>query len=110
MKVHKNWCNACQVNFFTETMFFEHIVGTYPDQPGKMQPPVGKFHRHHLTEAELHEKGWSCQELPVSEWQEGERVLVPRMTWVMPGQLEDRERRDEQVKRVGFKKRFQKGP
>ncbi|MGZ3630727.1 MAG: hypothetical protein ACXVDN_24110, partial [Ktedonobacteraceae bacterium] len=83
MKVNKHFCSECQVNFFTETMFFEHIVGPFPqDLQSK---------RHHLTEAELHEKGWSCQELQVSEYLNGDKVLVPRMTWVMPGQLEARE-------------------
>ncbi len=110
MKVNKNWCTTCQVNFFTETMFFQHIVGEWPQDPQStgVSIPVGSSKRHHLTEAELHDLGWSCQELQVSEWLDGNKVLIPRMTWVMPGQLEKHEANDrrmaEMSKKVGFKK------
>jgi hypothetical protein len=106
MKVNKNWCEKCQVNFLIESMFFAHIVGdTWPDDPKTTGIPIpaNSFHRRHLTEAELHEKGWTCQELLVDEYLNGDRVQVPRLTWVMPGQLEAREKWVERLKTVRSK-------
>jgi len=110
VKVNKNWCSTCEVNFFTETMFNTHIVGEWPHDPQStgINIPVGSFKRHHLTERELHEKGWSCQELQVSEWLDGEKVLLPLFTWVMPGQLEAKEKQAQRMSKLGTQHNFSK--
>jgi hypothetical protein len=96
MNVKKNQCSACGYNFFTETLFFEHRVGKYPSEN------QGTSTRSCLTEAEMHEKGWQCQELQVTVWVEGDKTTVPMQTWVRPGQLEAREKRAEHLKIVRY--------
>jgi hypothetical protein len=98
MKVNKNQCRTCGYNFFTESMFFEHRTGEYNltnDKGSPIRTPVGQSPRRCLSVEEMSLKGWMLRTLDVTVWVDGNKTTVPMSTWVMPGQLEAREAKDE---------------